>query len=95
MRSVLSTFKESYVKPEQYIMYLFTFMYNFPHDFIEEVWEGNLAIHFRSKFAGYCSQDGYGSVRAFSTFFINLSDHNRKMLAEYIVSYINQNYLKQ
>lgn len=56
------------------------FGYNYPPDFIEQVWadDPRMAQHFKEKFGTYYEK--YGSNGVMNAFYVNLSgDHQRKL----------------
>lgn len=58
--------------------------YNFNTDFIDEIWSGNFAKHFKAKWKLYYDQAGENGV--LTLFYVNLDGGNRKLLIEYIMN---------
>ena len=59
------------------------FAFNYPHGFIQQVWEGNIANHLQSKFNGYYASEGAKGVMM--SFYMALDGGNRRMLEEFII----------
>jgi len=59
---------------------------NFDPDFIDKVWEGNMANHFKEKWKLAMSQSkyGYADPTSIMRFLSELSDGNKEMLFNYI-----------
>ena len=65
------------------------FIYNFPSNFIEQVWadDPSLAAHFRGKFNYYEKQyGGYGCIPAL---YGELGNNNRKKLMQWVMDNFN------
>ena len=58
---------------DEFVMYGF----NYEHNFIDNVWEGDLAKHLKGKFNGDLFR-----------FYTMLSDNNQRMLVNYIMNKI-------
>ena len=58
------------------------FAFNYPHDFIERIWQGNTREHIQSKFQ-QC-YDSSGPRGAMCKFWAELDDTNREILANFI-----------
>lgn len=58
-----------------------------PVDIIDQVWPeseyGFLNGHFRSKYTGYCSKEGYASPNAILRFFAELDTTNSRLFCEF------------
>ena len=64
------------------------FGYNYPHDWIEQVWKGDsIAKHLRTKFYDLCYKHS-SSGHAYCEFFFEMDDENKKKL----VTWISENY---
>jgi hypothetical protein len=61
------------------------FSYNFPHDFIEQIWgEGAMGRHLKDKFTSYYKKHGDKAVM--TAFYVNLDSENQQMLEDYIIN---------
>ena len=60
------------------------FGFNYPHGFINLVWEGNIANHLQSKFNGFYNV--YGSRAVFHMFYTNLDKGNQDQLVNWILA---------
>ena len=62
------------------------FIYNFPSDFIEKIWEGDesLIAHFKGKFNAY--YDTYGAYGVIPAFYGELSSSNRKKMEDWVLA---------
>lgn len=61
------------------------FAYNYPHNWIEEVWgEGLQATEFRQRFGAI--YDKKGPTLGFWDFYMELSENNREKVNEYVVN---------
>ena len=58
------------------------FGFNYPHNFINKIWVGNIADHLNSKFID--CYDKHGSKAAFQMFYIGLDMENRGLLIDWI-----------
>ena len=56
--------------------------FNFEHNFIQNVWFGNIANHLQSKFSNIYKAKG--SDAAFFVFFTQLDETNKNILINYI-----------
>lgn len=67
------------------------FVYNFPCEFIDEVWEDNDRIknHLIDKFDGHFIKANGNSVYCFLNWFMELDEDNKEKL----LSWIDDNYL--
>jgi hypothetical protein len=67
------------------------FGYNYPPDFIEQVWvdDPRMAQHFKDKFMGY--YDKYGAEGVMNAFYVNLSGDHQKKLEDWITANYNGN----
>ena len=54
------------------------FASNYPHDFVERIWEGWLAKHFREKF---------NEAKDMNDFYRQLDDENKELLASFALNY--------
>jgi hypothetical protein len=79
--------KSKEINMQEGIQIFVAWLYNFDTDFIDEIWDKKTSMgqHFASKFAGYCSKDGYASPNAIMSFIASLSDHYRQELYAYII----------
>ena len=59
------------------------FGFNYPHGFINKVWDENISNHLQSKFNGF--YDKYGSTAVFNIFYSSLDNENREILTNWIL----------
>lgn len=62
------------------------FLTNYPSDWIEQIWQGNIAEHFRRKYQ--YMYDKYGSMSAPFRFFFELEESRKKQLIDWALDYM-------
>ena len=65
------------------------FIYNFPSDFIEQIWghDKSLVLHLKGKFA-YAYKD-YGAYGCIPSFYGQLDNNNRKKMMQWVMENFN------
>lgn len=83
--SMISENMGGYSPIHKYVM----FAYNYPSNFIEEVWadDQHIANHLKEKFSGYYNQ--YGSQGVLNAFYVNLDAGNQQKLEDWIINNYN------
>ena len=73
---------------------LFLFTFNFPPDFIEQIWNGKeqwLAEHLRGKLKKMVGDKGYASAGDICNFYTQLDGENSAKFADFVVKYATRN----
>lgn len=61
------------------------FAYNYPHNFIDMIWEGRMAEHYKQKFISYYNE--FGAKAVMVKFYMELDTDAQDKLAAWISIY--------